>query len=323
MTLVTGATGLLGNNVVRLLLDRGQRVRVLSRRVDQGPELAGLDVEAAGGDIRDEAAVRQACRGVAAVIHCAAHVRIGWTERALFDAINVDGTRHVARACCDEGIRLVHVSTTDVFGRCSLREPTDEETPFAASPRVPYVETKRQAEAVVDAEIERGLNATIVNPAFMLGPWDWKPSSGQLLLNVAANRAILAPRGYLSLCDARDVASGIVAARDRGQCGRRYILAGKTMEWIELLRLLADVCGARRPLMRGGPLMLKIGGWGGDVWGRLSGHEPAVNSAAIAMAWVTKNYTSARAIAELGYTIRPSTDTVSDAWQWFRTHDEG
>ncbi len=144
---------------------------------------------------------RQACRGVAAVIHCAAYVRIGWSQRSIYEAINVDGTQHVARACRAESIRLVHVSSTDVFGRCSLREPTGEDTPFAESPRVPYVETKRWAEAVVADEIKHGLDAVIVNPAFMLGPWDWKPSSGQLLLNVAAGRAILALRGWLSLCD--------------------------------------------------------------------------------------------------------------------------
>ena len=193
-TLVTGATGLVGNNVVRSLLAQGQKVRVLVSRAGHIPALAGLDVEVATGDVRDEEAVRSACRSAAAVIHCAAHVQIGWSQREAFEAINVGGTQHVARACREQGIRLVHVSSTDVFGRCSLREPTNEETPLAASPRVPYVETKRQAEAVVAAEIDGGLDAVIVNPAFMLGPWDWKPSSGQLLLNVAANRIILAPR---------------------------------------------------------------------------------------------------------------------------------
>ena len=161
----------------------------------------------------------------------------------------------------------------------ALREPTNEDTPFAASPRVPYVETKRQAEAVVAAEIEDGLDGVIVNPAFMLGPWDWKPSSGQLLLNVAANRIILAPRGWLSLCDVRDVASGILAALDQGARGRRYVLAGRTMEWIDLLRSMADISGARRPLARCGPAILTMIGWSGDLWRRVTGQEPPVKSA--------------------------------------------
>jgi dihydroflavonol-4-reductase len=320
-TLVTGATGLVGNNVVRLLLEKKQRVRVLVRRAGKAPELAGLDVESITGDIRDEAAVRQACHDVAAVIHCAAYVRIGWSQRETFVAINVDGTRNVARACREQGIRLVHVSSTDVFGRCSLRAPTNEDSPFAKSPGVPYVETKRQAEAVVAAEIGQGLDAVIVNPAFMLGPWDWKPSSGQLLLSVAANRAILAPRGWLSLCDVRDVAMGILAALERGKPGRRYILAGQTMEWIELLRLMAGVTGGRRPVARGRPAMLKIGGWGGDLWGRITGEEPSINSAAVAMAWLPKNYSSARAAAELDYSNRPVIQTLRDAWIWFQTHE--
>ena len=267
--------------------------------------------------------MRRACHGVAAVVHCAAYVRIGWSQREIFEAINVDGTRHVAQACREQGIRLVHVSTTDVFGRCSLREPANEETPYAKTPRVPYVETKRRAEAVVAAEIEQGLDAVIVNPAFMLGPWDWKPSSGQLLLNVAANRIILAPRGWLSLCDVRDVASGILAVRDQGTTGRRYILAGRTMEWIDLLRSIADVCGARRPLMRCGPAILTTIGWTGDLWGRVTGQEPPINSAAVAMAWLPKNYSSARAAAELGYTNRSIAETLQDAWSWFQARRPG
>jgi dihydroflavonol-4-reductase len=247
-------------------------------------------------------------------------VRIGWSDRETFQAINVTGTRNVAAACRQEGVRLVHVSSTDVFGGCSLTNPTDEETPYGSGPRVPYVESKREAEAVITEERDRGLQVVTVNPAFMLGPWDWKPSSGKLLLAAARGNIVLTPLGCVSLCDVRDVAAGIITARDRGDSGRRYILAGRTMEWFQLLTLMADICNVRRPLMRARPMMLKIGGWGGDWWGKLTGTEPDVNSGAIAMAWLPKNYSSARAADELGYHIRPAEETIRDSWDWFRTH---
>lgn len=320
VTLVTGATGLLGNNIVRLLLDRGQRARVLMRRDSSRQAITGLDVELAVGDVRDEVAVRQACEGVTAVIHCAAYVRIGWTHREVYEEINVGGTRHVAEACLRTGARMVHASTTDVFGGCSLEHATDESTPFGNGPLVPYVDSKRQAEGVVTAQIQQGLDAVIVNPAFMLGPWDWKPSSGKLLLAVSRGKVLLAPRGWLSFCDARDVAAGILAARDRGTAGRRYILAGRTLEWMDLFRLITDICGVRKPLARCGAFPLNVGGWGGDFYGKLTGTEPDVNSASVAMALLPKNYSSARASAELGYDNRPAEATVRDAWNWFHAH---
>ncbi len=77
--------------------------------------------------------------------------------------------------------------------------------------------TKREAEQVVFDCVARGLDAVVVNPGFMLGPWDWKPSSGRMLLKIATGWAMLAPPGANSYCDVRDVAAGIVAALERGR----------------------------------------------------------------------------------------------------------
>ncbi|MBI2824989.1 MAG: NAD-dependent epimerase/dehydratase family protein [Planctomycetia bacterium] len=320
-TLVTGATGLVGNNVVRLLLARGERVRVLVRAETNRRALSDLDVQITTGDVRDADAVRSASAGAAAVIHCAGYVRIGWARPELYQSINVEGTRHVVDACRASGARLVFVSSSDVFGGCSLVRASDEDAPVGPGPAVPYVVTKRAAEGIVAQAAREGLNAVTVNPSFMLGPWDWKPSSGRLLLAVARGWAILAPRGWFSVCDVRDVAAGILAARDGGGLGRRYLLAGRTLQWVDAFRLFADVCGSRRPLGRAGPLMLKLAGWWGDCTTRLTGFEPDVNSAAVALAGLPKNYSSARAEAELGYNLRPIEETVRDAWAWFRQYE--
>ena len=320
VTLVTGATGLVGNNVVRQLLASGRQVRVLIRETSDSRPLEGLSVEIVQGDVCDGESVRRACESVACVVHSAGYVRVGRSELDLHRAVNVDGTRHVAEHARNAGARMIHVSSSDAVGIGSLAEPADEETPLAPPLRVPYVITKREAEAVVLEEVARGLDAVIVNPGFMLGPWDWKPSSGRMLLEVGAGKGKLAPRGSFSLCDVRDVASGIISAIERGQCGRRYILAGETMSYLNAWRLFAEVAGVPRPWCRAGPLMLIVAGWGGDVWTRLTGREPDVNSGAIAQARLPKNYSSKRAETELGYKIRPAEETVRDAWTWFQDH---
>lgn len=317
-TLVTGATGLVGNNVVRMLLDRGDSVRVLVRKGCDPRPLAGLPVEIVEGDVRDGESVARACRGVGAVIHAAGHVRIGWSGLELQRAVNVEGTRHVAAAANAAGARMVHVSSVDALGIRSLDNPADEETPLEGNLLVPYVVTKREAEQVVLEEVGRGLAAMIVNPGFMLGPWDWKPSSGQMLLAVGRRRFLLAPPGWFGVCDVRDVAAAILAALERGTPGRRYITTGPTICYADAMRVFAEVTGARVPFSPPGPITLAIVGWACDLWTRLTGREPPVNSGALRVARLPKSYSSARAERELGYRARPLRETVQDAWDWFR-----
>jgi dihydroflavonol-4-reductase len=318
--LVTGATGLVGNNVVRRLIERGVPVRALARPGFDPRVFAELGVQIAAGDICSPDDMRRACQDVSGVIHSAGYVQLGWSRFDTYRTVNVEGTRNVATAAREAGVRMVHVSSCDAIGVRSLAEPADEETPFAARAPIPYAVTKHEAERVVLDEVGSGLDAVIVNPAFMLGPWDWKPSSGRMLLAVARGQGWFAPPGHFNVCDVRDVADGILAALDRGQNGRRYILGGETMSYLNAWRLFAEVTGARRPLCRIGPVVTRVAGWTGDLWGKLSGHEPDVNSAALALSRLPKHYTSDRARRELGYEPRPFRQSVEDAWAWFTAH---
>ena len=320
LTLVTGATGLVGNNVVRQLVARGTPVRVLTRESSDPRPLEGLNVERVCGDICELESLRRACRGVGAVVHAAGYVHIGRSRLDLHRAVNVEGTRNVARAARESGARVVHISSSDAAGVGSLTKPADEDTPLAEHGGCAYTITKREAEQVVQEEIAEGLDAVIVNPSFMLGPWDWKPSSGRMLLEVARGRAWVAPQGYFSVCDVRDVAEGILSAIERGQCGRRYLLAGKTLSYLEAFRMFAEVTGGRRPLGSPGPVLSTIGGWIGDLATLLTARESDVNSAAIRVARLPKSYSSRRAEKELGYTTRPVEESARDAWAWFREY---
>lgn len=318
--LVTGVTGLLGNNVVRALLEQGETVRVLARQNCDPRPLEGLDVEVVRGDLRQADQVHQACRGVRAVVHSAAHVHIGWSGLEIARQVNVEGTRHVAAAARDAGVKMIHVSSVDALGVGSPDTPANEESPVQGKVQCPYVVTKRESEQVVLEAVDQGLDACIVNPGFMLGPWDWKPSSGRMLLEVARRFTPAAPTGGCSACDVRDVAAGILAALDQGQSGRRYILAGENISYFDLWELFAEVTGSKPPRMRFGPLMRALGGGWGDFMSKLTGREGDVNSAAIAMSSLFNYYSSDRAKAELGYQPRALRSSVEDAWQWFLEH---
>ena len=319
-TLVTGATGLVGNNVVRLLIERGEPVRVLARANCDPRPLEGLDVEIAPGDVRDEASIRKALSGVDRVVHAAAQVHIGWKQLDDQRAINVVGTRYVAEAALAEGVPLVHVSSVDALGLDVSGIAANEETPRTGKTPCSYVVTKSEAEAEVQKVIERGLDARIVNPGFMLGPWDWKPSSGRMLLAVGKRFAPLAPTGGCTICDVRDVARGILTALERGKTGRNYILGGYNKTYFELWQEFAKVGGSRPPVARLGPAMQFLVGRSGDWLSRWVGRELDVNSAAMAMSSLYHYHSSARAQTELGYVNRPLAETIQDAWDWFRSH---
>ena len=314
--LVTGATGLLGNNIVRQLLAGGQAVRVMARSSSDARPLADLAVERTAGDVRDAAAVTSACHGIEVVIHCAGHVHIGWTQLDEHRRINVEGTRNVASAARVGGARLVHVSSINALGLGLLSQPADEETALPGILECPYVVTKREAEQVVLDEVNRGLWATIVNPSLMLGPWDWKPSSGKMVLNVA-RFAPLAPLGAANFCDVRDVAAGAIAAAGRGRAGRRYILGGHNLTYWDAWRRMAGLAGKRGPVLPMGPLFRAFAAPVLDLHRRLTGREGDANSAAMAMGRQQHCFSSRRAEQELGYQIRPLEKTLADTWAWF------
>ena len=326
--LVTGATGLVGNNVVRQLLDRGRSVRVLARpgqpatgnRPPANGPFTGLPIGSAAAALHDEAAMQQAVDGASCVVHAAAMVHVGWRHFDQMRHVNVEGTRVVARAARRAGARLIHVSSVDAIGLRSDGQPADEETPAGGMLECPYVVTKREAEAAVLEEVARGLDAVIVNPVYMIGPWDWKPSSGRMLLEVGAGRGLFAPPGSNDFVDVRDVGLGILAAMAHGRTGRRYILGGQPLSYLDAWRIFARVSGRMPPLGVAPWPFIRLAGWCGDLAGLVSSREPAVNSAATGMSMLPHNFSCARAEAELGYVRRPFEAAAQDAWDWFVGH---
>jgi dihydroflavonol-4-reductase len=317
--LVTGATGLIGNNVVRQLLCAGHDVRVLLRGETDPRPLAGLNVERAAGDVRDPAAVTAACQGRDVVLHAAGYVHIGWTHQDLHQAINVEGTRNVASAARAAGARLVHVSTGNALHLGTMEQPADEEHGLPGMVEIPYVLSKREAERVVLEEAGRGLWGVIVNPCTSFGPWDWKPSAGKMILGVTRFTAF-APVGVQNFGDARDVATGAISAATRGRPGERYILGGHNLTYFDAWRQMAALVGKRGPWIPMGPVFQFVGGAACNLQTRLTGHEGDANSAAIAMGRLSHCFTSAKAQRELGYTIRPFAETLEDAWAWLKEY---
>ena len=221
----------------------------------------------------------------------------------------------------------MHIGTVNTLAVGTLQQSADENTPLDnAGGQIPcsYVDSKRAGVAEVLLAVEDGLRATIVHPAFMLGPWDWKPSSGRMVLELAKNFTPIAPSGGVSLCDSRDVATASIAAIERGgDDGRQYILAGHNWSYRQLWDELSERVGSSKTVMKAGPLQRWIGGVGGDTWAKLTGKEPDINSASVKMSHQIHWYNSQRAIDELGYKIRPAAETLDECCDWLKEQHLG
>ncbi len=321
---LTGITGLLGNNIARALTAQGDQVIALVRQVPSAEMLRGVDVETVTGDLQDTAAIDAAIARCDAVVHSAALLHIGWTRMEESMKVNRDGTQSVVDAAMRHGKRMLHVGTVNTIPLADDRQtPSDEETPFTAqTTQVPcaYVASKIASVQVVNDAVSKGLEAVIVHPGFMLGPYDWKPSSGRMMLELGKGWKPGYPVGGCSVCDVRDVALATTVALKQAPVGRHYVLAGTNMKYKQLWAEMTQRMGKPKPVFPLGPAIRVAAAVGGDLAARLTGHETDINSAGIKMSSQLHWHSSERARRELGYKNRPLSETLDDCAAWIKSH---
>lgn len=317
--LITGATGFLGNNLTRALLDNDHEIVATVRHSSDPRPLEGLKVESLPLDLANPSEVAWAVSGCDLVVHSAATIHVGWKNLAASRAANVDSTRTLAEAARRSGARFVHVSTVDTLAVSDGTTPVVETQFEPGKPRCSYVVSKKEAEQVVLDEVNRGLDGIIVNPGFMVGPWDWKPSSGKMMLMLRKQPILyFAPGGGCSVVDVRDVADGIVLAAKRGRTGERYILAGDNMRFVDLWAMMAHAMDKRPPTRPMSQWLAKTVGQVGDLFTFVTRREGEVNSASTEIGQLYSWYSSEKAKRDLGYQIGSIEDALADAWDWFK-----
>lgn len=317
--LVTGATGHVGANLVRLLLSRGEACRVLVRDHGDPPRsLAGLDVERVRGDVGDREALRTATQGITTVYHLAAIISILGDKRGLVAATNIEGARNVARAAREAGVqRMVHMSSCHAFDLDWGPDAIHEQAP-RPKPRDPfYNRSKAAGEAAVREEIAAGLDAVIVNPTGVIGPNDFGPSRmGRFFLAFARGQIPAGINGGFDFVDVRDLVATTVAAGERGRTGENYLVGGNYVRVPQMLSLAATVLGNRAPRLSCPMWLARLGGPPLDVFGKLTGIEPLFTSESLHALRAGK-IDSRRAKAELGHAPRPTSETVRDVYSDF------
>lgn len=319
--LVTGATGCVGANIVEALLKRGYTVRALRRETSSLAALAGLDPELATGDVMDAPSLLAAMEGCAGVFHAAAISQYWRNKPETIYTINVEGTRNVLQAARETGVRrVVFTSSAGALGAPVRRGALVNETATFNLPpaRFPYGRSKALAEVEVQKAVASGLDVVIVNPVTVIGQRDVGFVGGEFLRAARQGKALAAPPGGVGVIAASAVGRGHVLALERGRCGERYILNGENITYRQLLTIVAEVVGARRPLFVIPRFALKTFALLVDGARRVRRVAPLVDGNQLRLSAQKFYFDGSKAERELGLIPVAARRGVEEAWAWYQ-----
>lgn len=254
---LTGATGFLGVELCRMYAQEGRVLHALARSsADRGP-LQGLAIQWHDGDLTEAASIQRAMSAAAGtagpagldVIHSGALISYATRDRALQEAINVEGTRHMlAAAARVRARRFLHVSSVVAIGPSRDGRELDERSGYSgAGIDCDYMRTKYEAEQLALAAAS-AMDVVITNPGAVFGPSHRKSNTVRFLREVAEGRApFVAPPGSVAVVGVRDTALGLMLALERGRRGERYLLVERCLPTLELFRCICRALGAEGP----------------------------------------------------------------------------
>lgn len=331
ISLVTGANGHLGNNLVRHLLAQGERVRASVRNLNNRKPFAGLDCEVVAADITDKASLLEVLDGrndgpVTTLYAVGAAFKL-WAkdeEKEIYD-VNMQGTRNLLEAAAETGVqKVVYVSSIAALNYATL--PTKESYGFNPDRRSAYYKSKNDSEQLAFALAKQhGLNLVSVLPSAMIGSEAFGLNESFGILKAVYDKQVPIETSFtLNWVDVKDVAAGCYAAAQRGVNGRRYILANeKSMtlrETTALTMALFPDLGLKLPPAVPKALLYLIA-FGMEQSSRLTGKAPLLRTNLISMLHgVPQDFDISQARRDLGFAPKPPAEAVREALLYLRAN---
>lgn len=321
--LVTGPTGLLGNNLVRELLKDGRfEVFAYVHSNRSKKKLEGLPVKIVIGDILDKARVQEAIAGMDVVFHCAASTKIYPPKDPKIYDVNINGTRNIIEACIKNNThRLIYVGTANSFGFSNAPNKVRNENSSSNSKVIGlgYMDSKLEAQSLIlKAVNERKLNAIIVNPTAMLGAYDHLPSSGQIVLAMYQGKIPGYTTGGKNFIAVKDVCQAMISAVEKGRIGECYILGNKNTSYYDFFRMISNELHIKRPSFRFPNWLVVLYGNFNSFFGKLFGFKPTVTREIAIAGTKFFYYDNSKAIEELGIEFTPVEDAIHECYEWFK-----
>lgn len=316
---VTGASGHIGANLVRLLLQHGESVRAVVHR--NTVALEGMSPEKVFGDVCDVESLEKAFRNADVVVNLAGRISIARHAEREVNPVNVVGTGNVVEAARQCSVRrLVHFSSIHAIADLPADEVTDEDSPLVSGDRVAaYDSSKAWGELTVMEAIRDGFDAVVVAPTAVVGPYDFGPSHfGNVLLGMARRRIPVLVGGGFDWVDVRDVAEAAIRAGTASSVSRKYMLSGHWHSVMDVSRMASRYTGIPAASLAAPRPLARLCGSITETMCGLTGKQPLFTACAVDALAQHPRVSHDKASRELGYSPRPLEETLKDTYDWFR-----
>ena len=322
--IVTGASGFLGNNIIRMLEhDDNAEVRAFVLNGESISSLNNLKCSIYYGDVTKADtlnSVFDGCDGIEIfAIHCAAVVYIKSKYNSKVYDVNVNGTKNIVDKVLEYNAKLIYVSSVHAIPEKSDGNLISEVSIFNPDDVVGlYAKTKAEAARyVMDSVKDKGLNACIVHPSGILGPYDFSNSHlTALVREIVRGKLPMCVKGGYDFVDVRDVAKGIIMACDKGKMGECYIMSGEFVSIKKLADLVCDVVGRKRIKVVLPIMIAKIVAPFYEMYYNVKGKTPLFTKYSLYTLSSNSNFSNEKAKRDLGFVTRDITDTVKDMVMW-------
>jgi dihydroflavonol-4-reductase len=320
--LVTGADGMLGASICRELLQQGYQVKafILSNS-KSSYVLTNLPLAIAYGDVTDYESVLQASDGMDAVIHAAALTTVWPRANSAVNKVNYDGALNIAKAVKHNKLkRFVHIGTASSFGSGSKSHPGAETFAYdSAHYNMDYITSKYNAQCdLLQLHKHEDLPVVIVNPTFMIGPFDSGPSSGKMVMEFYKGKVPGYTTGGKNFVASKDVATAAVNALTKGRTGQCYIAGNANLTYKEFFEKIAEVTSKKRKMFKAPNVLIYAMGITNSLVARLFKIKPQLSYTMSKMALKDQYYSVEKARTELNLPQTPIETAIADCVNWYK-----
>jgi dihydroflavonol-4-reductase len=314
---ITGYSGHIGNCLVGELMSKGAEIKVLQYRSGQPSLQSGI--EFIQGSLSDQESLMKLCEGVDVVFHLAAVITLTNRNRDAVFETNITGTKNLVDAAMRCGVRkFVHFSSIDAFEPGLPHQLLDEQRPLFSTQDSVYAYSKAESERVVKQAAASGLDAVILCPTAVIGPYDYRGSIlGNALRKIFENRMPLMVSGGFNWVDVRDVAKAAILAAEYGRSGEKYILSGNFCSLKDLSLMISKIAQCRIPVFLPVSLVSLFSPFV-MLAAAITQSEPVFTRHSLELLKSSpRNISREKAEREIGYHVRPLEQTLTDTYQWY------
>jgi len=318
---LTGASGFLGTNLVHLLNKEGAEIVAIKRPNSNLVAFENMPIKWCEGDVLDAQSLLAACPdNVDYIFHIAADTSMWSAKNEQQTRINLEGTANIIEtALAKNAKRLIHTSSIAAYGLHEDAIITELSEQKGEQCFVNYYKTKYQSEQLIRAAVkERDLDAVILNPCHLVGPWD-SHNWSQMLTMIANEKLPGVPPGFGSFCHIEEVARAHLQAAKVGEKGENYILSGSDASFVEFVQVIGELLDKKVPTKAMPHWLLNIVGHVSVFFARFTLKEPDMTPEKVLIVSEILKVSSAKAQQKLGYRVDiPLKKMLSDCYQWMR-----